>query len=347
MVLPRTLVSRFRLTQLFYRITWPLASWLARRIPPGRIRDSLLASYGPLSLIALISWWATVLIVGFACLGYGVESMQGVPRGFFQELYLSGTTFFTLGLGDEKPQTAITRVITFLEAGIGFGTLAIVIGYLPVLYQAFARRELNIVLLASRAGYPSTAAGLLTRLGRHPDESRLLAALSTYEQWCAEVMENHSSYPMLAHYRSQHERQSWLASLTMLLDTCAVLQVGFENHPEWHGAVEDQAELTFAMGCRAVVKLTTLIQPPAREGYPDRLQPARLAYLARVLSGSGLELRHDPESVSRLNELRQLYEPQVFSIARHLLLDIPPFVVESEMFESTTPESAVRDAEET
>ena len=43
------------------------------------------------------------------------------------------------------------------EAGIGLGLLAIVIGYLPIIYQAFSRRETSIVLLDARAGSPPTA----------------------------------------------------------------------------------------------------------------------------------------------------------------------------------------------
>jgi hypothetical protein len=109
--------------------------------------------------------------------------------------------------------------------------------------------------------------------------------------------------------------------------------------------VEDQAELTFSMGCRAVVKLYGLLHLKEYPNFPDRLPPARLVYLHRIMRRADLHLRDEDVCLERFMELRRLYEPQIFAIAKHLMLDIPPFVVESEMFEPTTPEAAVRDAE--
>lgn len=343
MVLPRTLASRFRVTTAFYQWSWPTARQFATRLLHGRLREISLATFGPLSLILLISVWAVTLIVGFALIDFGLEPHG---RSFAQALYFSGSTFFTLGIGDEKPVSAAGRVLTVLEAGVGFGTLAIVIGYLPVLYQAFSRRELEIAILASRAGFPATATGLLTRMGKHPDEGRILNALQNYERWCAEIMENHSSYPMLAFYRSQHDKQSWLGTLTMLLDACAVLQVGFENHPEWREAVEDQAELTFSMGCRALVTLAGHLRLECSDHYPDRLRVRELRTLQRTLSEARLELRMEEGCLTRLVELRALYEPYAFAVGRHLILDVPPFVLDRDMIEPTTPEAAIKDAVE-
>src|SRR5204863_6718456 len=132
-------------------------------------------------------------------------------------LYFSGSTFFTLGLGDVVAGTWTGRILTVLEAGMGLGFLAIVVGYLPVLYQAFSRRELNISLLDARAGSPSTAAELLRRHFDGNASVELGAFLRDWERWAAELLESHLSYPVLAYYRSQHSNQSWLAAMTTIL----------------------------------------------------------------------------------------------------------------------------------
>ena len=150
LVLPRTASRRFRPARMFYRATWPAWTALANLIGRGGRRENFLAIYGPLSFLVLMACWAVALMVGFAMTQWGLGSHLNVPKGtsgFWADLYMSGTTLFTLGIGDVTPNGAFARALTVVEAGVGFGFLALVIGYLPVLYQGFSRREVNISLL--------------------------------------------------------------------------------------------------------------------------------------------------------------------------------------------------------
>ena len=127
----------------------------------------MLSIYGPLSLVLLIVIWASALVVGFALIFYSQGSPfldpLGRTVGLRSDMYVSGTTLFTLGLGDVVPQQYIIRDLVILEAGMGLGFVAMVIGYFPVLYAAFSRREVSISLLDARAGSPPTAVELLQR----------------------------------------------------------------------------------------------------------------------------------------------------------------------------------------
>jgi len=163
-VLPRRVTRRFRLTRAFYRAVWIPWSAIAVRLRKSKRRETFLGFFGPLSLLALLVLWAVTLVFGFALLHFAFGSRMGLAAGhagFFSDLYYSGTTFFTLGLGDITPTSPAARTITVIEASVGFGLLALVIGYFPVLYQAFSRREVNISMLDARAGTPPTAAELL------------------------------------------------------------------------------------------------------------------------------------------------------------------------------------------
>ena len=162
-ILPRRVNRRWRVTVLFYRGTWLPWRTIARWFRKVRARETFLSFYGPLSLLTLLVFWAASLIVGFALLFYGAAHQVATPRDFETCLYLSGTTFFTLGLGDVVPHTSAGRFLAVVESGLGFGFLALVLSYLPVIYQAFSRREVNIVLLDARAGSPPTAGELLRR----------------------------------------------------------------------------------------------------------------------------------------------------------------------------------------
>ncbi|HEY7092004.1 MAG TPA: potassium channel family protein, partial [Ktedonobacterales bacterium] len=171
-VLPRRVPRRFRLTRLYFIGTWSATAALARRIRSLQRREALLAVYGPLALILLLVLWVGLLIFAFALLQWGLGSQMRTAdgaSGFGVDLYFSGTTFLTLGLGDVSPLTPLARAITVVEVGAGFGVLALVIGYLPVLYQTFSRREARISLLDAHAGSPPTAGALLQR---HPPDRR-------------------------------------------------------------------------------------------------------------------------------------------------------------------------------
>jgi hypothetical protein len=137
------------------------------------------------------------------------------------------------------------------------------------------------------------------------------------------VLESHLSYPPLAYFRSQHYNESWLAALTTILDTSAIVIVGLE------GWCARQAELTFAMARHAVVDLAQVFSTPPRRS-EDRLSAAQLARLRERLARGGLRLAERPDFSERLDELRQMYEPFVVALGRYLALPLPPWVREVE-----------------
>jgi hypothetical protein len=322
-VLPRRVTRRFRLTRAFYRATWFPWRAAACALVPRKTRESFLGLYGPLSLLFLLSVWAVGLIFGFALLHHGAGSavnLAGEEATFRLDLYLSGTTFFTLGLGDVTPRNSLARFLTILESGMGFGFLALVISYLPVLYQSFSRRELNIALLDARAGSPPTPAELLRRHASPRGFEALERLLRDFERWAAELLESHISYPVLGYFRSQHANQSWLAALAVLLDTCALVIVGVE------GACARQAQLTFAIARHVVVDLAQVFNAPPAAPPQDRLSAAGFAALRKELASAGLPLPDDPGFEEKLRKLRGLYEPYVHSLSEHLRVAIPPWI---------------------
>jgi len=320
LVLPRTATRRLRPARLFYRVAWP--SWTASAclFGRGRRRENFLAVFGPLSILLLMACWAVALLVGFAMVQWGLGSHLNVahgPGGFWTDLYMSGTTLFTLGIGDVTPSGPIARALTVIEAGVGFGFLALVIGYLPVLYQGFSHREVNISLLDARAGSPPTAGELLLRHAQNMAGLEVL--LRDWERWAAELMESHLSYPVLLYFRSQHEHQSWLGALTAILDASALVIVGVQGGPG------RQAQLTFAMARHAVVDLSqaTGVRPLPPD--PDRLPPEDFHSLRSHLAQNGVNLKEGALTETTLASLRALYEPYVARLAERLRLTLPPW----------------------
>lgn len=324
-VLPRRVSRKFRMSRLFYTSTWPLWRAIGRKMRPGNRREYYLSYYGPLSLILLLVIWALVLIFAFALLQWGLGSalsVQGEPPTFLIDLYMSGTNFITLGLGDVVPHPGLPRLLTVLEACIGFGLLALIIGYVPVIYQAFSRREASISLLDARAGSPPSAAELLGRHYRGKDASELIQYLREWERWCAELLESHLSYSVLAYYRSQHEHQSWLGALTTLMDVCALIMVGIDGIPV------KPAKFIFAMARHAAVDLAQVFGvPPVPKSRYNRLSPADFARLREKLAAAGILLNNGEITEKRLATLRATYEPFVSALADYLVIPLPQWIV--------------------
>ena len=322
-ILPRRVTRRFRLSRFFYKNFWRIWKFVAQLVPSAKVRESAFGVFGPLSLLILVAVWAVGLVLSFALMQYGSGSavnVTGTNTGFWTDAYLSGTTFFTLGLGDVIPRSGMARALVVVEAGLGFGFLAGVIGYLPFIYGSFSQREVNISLLDSRAGTPPTAGELLRRHSYPQGSEALRVLLKDWELWCAELMESHLSYPVLAYFRSQHDNQSWVASLTAILDTCSLVMVGID------GACERQAELTFAIARHAVVDLSQVFGTSPRPLLEDRLPLAELRHIRDVLAQHGLKLNDGEAADNRLLELRRMYEPYIFALAAHLNQRLPPWI---------------------
>src|SRR5713226_4100665 len=269
-VLPRRVSRRVRIASAFYRLTWRPYAAFANRVRDETRREAYLSFYGPLSLIVLVGVWAVVLVLGFAVLQWAAGPGLRVADGqadFGIYLYYSGTSFFTLGLGDVVPRTGLARAMTVVEAGTGFGFLALVIGYLPIVYQMFARRETNVSLLDQRAGSPPSAAELLRRNLDNGDVTVLIQLLHDWEVWVADLLESHLSYPTLAYFRSQHENQSWVAALAVILDVSAYLLACGA------GRATRQAGFTFAVGRHAVGDLSNVFGVAPRPSATERLGP--------------------------------------------------------------------------
>jgi hypothetical protein len=333
-ILPRRPTGRFQITRLFFVVTWAPWVMLAEYAENKKVREQIYSIYGPLSLLLLLFLWGLLLICGFGLFYFSVHvplndtvfvhpSSQWAQLG--TDLYLSGTTLFTLGLGDVTPHSRLARAVVIAESGVGLGFVALVIGYLPVLYQAFSRREVSVALLDSRAGSPPNAAELFRRHAFEGGQEALTALLVEWERWAAEILESHISYPILCYYRSQHDNQSWLSALVSILDTCSLMISVVE------GTSSRQAQLTFVMARHALVDLGQVFRVGERKAWQHQAEierlPAKDFYrLCEALGSNHMRLCGDPAAAKRLNTIRALYEPHAYALSEYLRMPLPVWV---------------------
>lgn len=322
-VLPRRPSQRRRITILYYRLTWPPVRRIVRHLSSPSA-DTLLNYFGPLWMLGLVSFWAGLLIVAFALIGFGFGSPYyvavGAPPAFFWDLYVSGTTLFTLGMGDIYPLSTAARVEAILEAGVGLSLFALVIGYVPVLYSAFSRREVMVSLLDARAGSPPSGLELLRRGFDATDPGSFRAMLADFERWGAELLELYLSYPVLMYYRSQHDRQSWLAALIAVADACALLLAARDER------LERQAGFTFAVLRHLLVDVTPYMRIEPHPPHESRLGAGSFDDIEARLTEFGVRIANHETFAPALRETLDSYEALANGIAEWLLTPMPPLV---------------------
>ena len=319
-VLPRTVAPMKRLSGRFNRLSWRLWAAVGRRIEPQDLRLSFLAVYGPISVILLLFIWAGLMILAFAMIYHSLGPRFQADRGpidFGALLYMSGSTFLTLGLGDITSTDPTARFFMILETATGYTFLGLLITYMPVLEQGYGEREVGNLLILSRAGRPPGAIKLLHRYASPERLEVLRGNLREAERWMAGILQTHLSHPVLSFYRAQHWGQSWVISLTIVLDSCALLIVSGD------GAAAEQARLTYRMGLHLLRDLTdalALTIDPQRSG---RLTEADLPALIDALEASSIPWRIGPRRTAQLCRLVRRYEAYLMPLSEWLVIPLP------------------------
>jgi Ion channel len=322
-ILPRTVAPMRRTSGRFYRWTWLLWAALARRIRQPDLRVNFLAVFGPLSVVRLLVVWAVLIIVAFTliyqALGQRFLSSAGSVR-FDGLVYMSASTFLTLGLGDISCSDPIGRLFIVLEAGTGYTFLALMITYMPLLEQAYQQREVESLLIHSRAGSPPSAIKLLHRYSDTGHSEILRDNLRVTEKWIAETLQSHLAHPVLSFYRAQHLGQSWLISLTSVLDTCALLIAGGD------GLLKAQARVTYHMGIRLLKDLTDALSLTVEPRRCVRLSKADLPALLAAVRASNFPLNLGPGAAMQLPRLVRRYDVYVVALSECLLIPLPSWI---------------------
>lgn len=322
-VLPRTVAPMKRLSGRFYRLTWSIWAAAGRRIGPEGLRLSFLAVYGPISVMFLLIVWAGLMMLAFAmiyhALGPRFQAASG-PIGFGTLFYMSASTFLTLGLGDVTSADPIGRLFIILESGTGYLFLGLMVSYMPVLEQAYGEREVGNTLIHSRAGRPPGAIKLLHRYAS-PDRLEILRGnLRQSESWMAAILQTHLSHPVLSFYRAQQWGHSWLVSVTITLDTCALLMVVGD------GMAAEQARLTYRLGLRLLDAMTGALGLSVDAGRRGRLTEAELPSLVSAMEASAIPWALATREAEQLVRLVHRYDVYLVPLSEWLVIPLPDWV---------------------
>jgi hypothetical protein len=263
----------------------------AGRVRNFQERDRSMALYGPISLFGLAATWLVLTGVGYMLLFWSL----GV-RPLRQALELSGSSIYTLGFA--VPPNLPTMVLTFSEAGLGLVLLAMLISYLPSMYQSFSRREAAVAALDVRADTPPTATAMLIRVARIEGWERLDNLWRDWETWFVDVTETHTSLPALVFFRSPHWEHSWVTASGAVLDGASLFASTVDR------ARSPDAELCIRAGYVALRRIADFfgIEYDPDPHWPDTpisIDRREFDEVCRRMVEAGVPLRDDLEQAWR------------------------------------------------
>jgi len=310
LVMPRAARGRFRLSRVLFIALWRPWRWLALRAKTAQGRERFLAGASPMSLFVLLAGWAALTVLAYALILWSPAFVHGIrgpsPLSFGTAAYLSGTSLFTIGFGDVVA-TGGTRAVVIVEGANGLGLIAVVIGYLPVLYQSFNRREVGVLMLDARAGSPPSGPELLRRAGGPGVRRSLPQLFREWERWAADVLETHLSYPFLAFFRSPHDNTSWVTSLGAVLDAATLVLSSVDDEP-----CGDAAEMFYATGTHAVEDLFYYFRLPERTAMIER---GEFDAVLEDLAAAGIPLKRADGAWKAFTEMRSKYGGRLNALA--------------------------------
>lgn len=209
---------------LLARGSYRIVRAVARRLPEGRVRENLLATFAPLLLLLLLTMWVLLQVVGFGLLWSALDGIDGASD-VTGSLYYSAVVFFTVGFGDVVPQAAVPRLGSMVEAFLGVISIALVIGYLPSLYAAYSERERSLMTLDDGSGERITPANLVKSWSPDADPKKLEPRFERWEDWTTTILETHATLRLLRFFRSHEPDQHWVTALGLLADSALIAQI--------------------------------------------------------------------------------------------------------------------------
>ena len=304
---------RFSFGRSYFRMTWAVYTGLARRIADPDRRERFLVPFGPVSLVGLLVVWVALLVSGWGLVWWGLQNHLDGIDGVVSGIYFSGVTFLTLGYGDIFPTGSGSRLLAVVEALMGILTTALVIGFLPILFGAYARREAKLLTLDDLEDQ-ITARGFLQRYAGGGDLAPLFEEFRSWEAWCADVYDSHTAYPMLLTFRSRQPGRPWSVGLGIVLESVSNVL-----------AIVDRSDLGPAESLyrRAVMVLDTVRRhrqvavPPLPVPEAEVERRFRAVYDAFV--ADGLPVRPVDEARDRLHALRADYVPVLVGLGEATL----------------------------
>jgi ABC-type multidrug transport system fused ATPase/permease subunit len=286
-VLPRA--AQTRISRVVFIAVRNALDIVAPRNSEYHKRDRVFAMQAPISLISLPIVWLLLVLGGFTLMYWAV--IFDIREAFIT----SGSSMLTLGFA--RPERLPTIALTFVQAAMGLGLVALLISYLPTIYAGFSRRETQVALLEAIAGSPPNPVDLLSRADRIGYTDRLEEVWRAWQEWFADIEESHTSLVAVVFFRSPDPDRSWVTAAGCILDSAA-LMTSLVDAPR-----SPDAQLCIRAGFVSLRRITDFFgyphDPDPKPDDPISITREEFDSVSQQLAAAGVPLRPDRDQAWR------------------------------------------------
>jgi len=308
-VVPRPTPGRLRIARYVIPPTWRIWRAIVTRTRTGLARDAVLGLYAPGAAVLLLFMWLALVMVGYGLILFGLRGeLSPSPANPIEAIYFAGSSVLTIGYGDVVPTGGLARVVVLAAAASGLGLVALVITFLYSLFGSYQRREIAVVRLSARAKSPPSAITLLETYAKLGMVDELPALFREWEDWIAEVLDTHVSYPLLGYFRSSHDNVSWISALGAVLDAAVLLRTTIRGVPQ------GEAVITTRVGAHLVEDISNNLHLGG-DGSP--VDEGQFAEVYERLARAGYELEPLHDAWRAFARVRTSYAGRLAALAEY------------------------------
>lgn len=306
-------------TRRVYAGVWGLWRRVGDRLSGAR-RRRFLAAGGPVLLPLTVALWALELVVACALVylpfaaSFPVDGQRDL-HPVVVALYTSGFSATTLGVGDVYPQAPALRLLTVLEAGLGFALFSASIAYVLSVYDALLQSSALSLEISRYLGSSEQQDGVdvLVDTVRHDASDELLSWLASTSSQALKATQAAAQYPLASYFHVPDDDRGLPQSMGALLELLTVARTVLD--PDRYPELTRGRTVSFAFRSAASNVTDTasgLADTPPAPGDQQRWERHDAAR-ARLAS-AGVALRPEEESRRDYAEVRSTWD-----VAHHTL----------------------------
>lgn len=216
------------MTKLVTSQLWGLALRIHRRWPSHRF---LSIAGVAVFMLAVTLWivllWASWMLIFSSGDVAVVNGQTKVPAGFWERVYFTGFTIFTLGVGDYHPNGAFWQVLTAVASLSGLFSVTFSITYLVPVVQATTQKR-HLAVYISSLGQSAQSILVHSWHKRKRSFEALEQHLTSITSEVTYLQQRHLAYPVLHYFHAQKRPEGLALSLSALDEALTLVEYGIE-----------------------------------------------------------------------------------------------------------------------